>query len=135
MEIAEGFALKIETNLDYNNAIEIVTEKLKEKGFGILTEIDVKETLKKKINVDFKPYHILGACNPPIANRALKENSLIGVFLPCNVVVCDEGDYRTIAAMNPTIIENYLDNPLIKSIADEVFEILSSVLIQIEQHQ
>ncbi len=74
-------------NLGYNEAIEKVIEELKKEGFGVLTEIDVKETLKKKLDVDFKPYKILGACNPPFAYKALQSEEQIGLMLPCNVIV------------------------------------------------
>ena len=133
MEHIEGYALKITTDLEYDRAIEVVTEKLMEKGFGILTEIDVSQTLKTKIDVDFKPYRILGACNPPLANRSLNENNIIGVFLPCNIVVWDDGDQRTVAAMNPEMIGQSLENPEIKSITEEVYNKIVSVLTDIEQ--
>ena len=74
-------------NEDFNKVIERVTEELKNEGFGILTEIDVKETLKKKLDVDFKKYKILGACNPPYAHKALEAEDKIGTMLPCNVIV------------------------------------------------
>ena len=78
---------KVLKGKDFNEAIDQVTAELKKEGFGVLTEIDVKETLKKKIDVDFKKYKILGACNPHFAHKALQSEDKIGVFLPCNVVV------------------------------------------------
>jgi len=83
-----GFSKTID--LPYEQAIEKVTAELKKEGFGVLTFIDVKETLKQKINVDFKKYAILGACNPPIAHRALQEEEEIGLLLPCNVIVYEK---------------------------------------------
>ncbi|NIR96359.1 MAG: DUF302 domain-containing protein, partial [Gammaproteobacteria bacterium] len=77
---------------NFSEAIEKVTSALKEEGFGILTEIDVKETLKKKLDVDFRNYRILGACNPPFAHQALKAEDKIGTMLPCNVIVQDTSD-------------------------------------------
>ncbi|MEO8233017.1 MAG: DUF302 domain-containing protein, partial [Ignavibacteriota bacterium] len=79
------FSKKID--LGFEEAIEKVTEALKSEGFGILTEIDVKETLKKKLDVDFRPYRILGACNPPFAYKALQAEDKVGIMLPCNVIV------------------------------------------------
>lgn len=89
-------------NLGYNEAIEKVTEELKREGFGVLTEIDVKETLKKKLDVDFKPYKILGACNPPFAYKALQSEEQIGLMLPCNVIVyVNEKNETVVAAVDP----------------------------------
>lgn len=85
------FAIKVNSPYDYETAIEKVTDYLKEEGFGILTEIDVKEAIKKKLDLDFKRYKILGVCNPNYAHKALSQEDLIGVFLPCNVVVYEEG--------------------------------------------
>jgi uncharacterized protein (DUF302 family) len=85
-------------NLSYDKAIEKVTEELKKEGFGVLTEIDVKETLKKKLDVDFKPYKILGACNPPNAYKALQAEEQIGLMLPCNVIVYVNDNVETVVA-------------------------------------
>lgn len=82
-------------DLSFEDAIARVTEELKKEGFGILTEIDVQATLKKKLEVDFRPYRILGACNPPFAYKALSAESHIGVYLPCNVIVQDAGNGKT----------------------------------------
>lgn len=89
-------------NLGYNEAIEKVIEELKKEGFGVLTEIDVKETLKKKLDVDFKPYKILGACNPPFAYKSLQAEEQIGLMLPCNVIVyVNDNSETVVAAIDP----------------------------------
>ncbi len=128
MENVSEYALRVETDLNFEQAIEKVTGLLKEQGFGVLTEIDVKETFKKKIDVDFKPYRILGACNPPFAHKALTAEEHIGVLLPCNVAVWDEGDKRVIAAMDPRIMSKIVDNPTIKEVAEEVYNRILKVL-------
>jgi uncharacterized protein (DUF302 family) len=95
-----GFGVTV--NLPYDEATERTRAALKEQGFGVLTEIDVKQTLKAKLNVDFRPYVILGACNPPLAHRALSADVGIGLLLPCNVIVYDNGDNTsTVEAMDP----------------------------------
>ena len=93
---------KIKNGISFENAIEKVTEELKKEGFGVLTEIDIKSTFKKKLDVDMNKYVILGACNPNYAFNALKEDSKLGVFLPCNVIVeeHDNGDIE-VAAVDP----------------------------------
>lgn len=132
MKEIHGYAFQIETDLRFDQAIDVVTQLLKEEGFGILTEIDVQATLKNKIDVDFKPYRILGACNPLFAHRSLKAEGHIGVFLPCNVVVWDEGSYRVIAAMEPKIMSRIMDNQEVETIAEQVSQKLRSVLNKVE---
>lgn len=88
--------------LGFDDAVRLTTEALKREGFGIITEIDVRDTLKKKINVDFRPYRILGACNPALAHEALEIEDKVGTMLPCNVIVQDKGDGNTeVAAIDP----------------------------------
>ena len=89
MKTIGTYALQVTTRLRFEDAIARVTELLAEKGFGVLTEIDVKATLKKKLGLDYKPYKILGACNPHVAHRAQEAEPYVGVLLPCNVVVWD----------------------------------------------
>ncbi|MCB8995510.1 MAG: DUF302 domain-containing protein [Bacteroidales bacterium] len=105
-------------NVGFEEALEKVTEALKHEGFGILTEIDVKATLKNKLNVDFRPYKILGACNPPYAHRALEAENKIGTMLPCNVVVQANSDGTIeVSAIDPLVSMSSVDNPELKEIA------------------
>ena len=92
-----GFSKSVD--LSFEQTIEKVTEELKKEGFGVLTSIDVKETLKKKINVDFKKYTILGACNPPIAHKALLEEEELGLLLPCNIIVYEKDDKTVVSLL------------------------------------
>lgn len=106
--------------LSYADAVEAITAALKEEGFGILTEIDVKATLKKKIDVDFRPYVILGACNPPLAHRALQTEPLLGLLLPCNVIVYDNGDgTAAVSIMDPIQMASVSDNAELRAVAAE----------------
>ena len=116
-------------NLSYDQAIERVTDLLKEEGFGVLTEIDVKDTLKKKLDVDFKKYKILGACNPNFANKALQAEDKIGVMLPCNVIVEENGDGMVeVSAVNPVASMQAVTNEGLQPIADEVRTRLEKVI-------
>lgn len=109
--------------------IEKVTEELKKEGFGVLTEIDVKETLKKKLDVDFRKYKILGACNPPLAYKALSEEENIGVMLPCNVIVQEkEGGVVQVSAINPMESMKAVANPNLEEVASTVSSKLAKVL-------
>jgi len=132
MERIGSYAYKATTSLGFEDAIEKVTALLAEAGFGILTEIDVARTMKKKLNVEFKPYRILGACNPPLAHTALAAESLVGVLLPCNFVVIDEGESRTVAAMNPDVISTMINNEEMIKIASEVGEHIRNVMEQVD---
>ena len=115
--------------LDYPDAVNQVTEALKTEGFGVLTEIDVKATLKKKIDVDFKRYVILGACNPELAHQALSGEPILGVLLPCNVVVMDrDGGGVIVAGFKPTAGFSLVDNPEVAPIAEQVEEKMRRVL-------
>lgn len=116
-------------NLGYEEAIEKVTEELKKEGFGVLTEIDVKATLKKKLDVDFKPYKILGACNPPFAYKSLQAEEQIGLMLPCNVIIYvnDNGE-TVVAAIDPSASMQAIDNQDLVEIADQIKNKLKSVI-------
>ncbi|MEP0862120.1 MAG: DUF302 domain-containing protein [Ignavibacterium sp.] len=116
-------------NLGYNEAIEKVTEELKKEGFGVLTEIDVKETLKKKLDVDFKPYKILGACNPPFAYKALQSEEQIGLMLPCNVIVyVNDNNETVVAAINPIASMQAVKNETLGEVAKTVQGKLKKVI-------
>ena len=121
-----GFSKTVD--MPYEQAIEKVTLELKKEGFGVLTSIDVKETLKQKINVDFKKYAILGACNPPIAHRALQEEEELGLLLPCNVVVYEKDDKTRVSIFDPMVMTWIMENDQMKPIATEVQEKLQRVL-------
>lgn len=114
---------------DFNESIEKVTEALKSEGFGVLTEIDIKATLKKKLDVDFNNYKILGACNPPYAHKALLAENKIGTMLPCNVIVqeLDTGEIE-VSAVNPMASMQAVDNVELKTIAEEITEKLKTVI-------
>ena len=115
--------------MGYDEAVERTTELLAEEGFGILTEIDVKATLKKKLDLDFRRYVILGACNPKLAHQALSGEPLLGVLLPCNIVVMErDGGGVTVAAFKPTAGFSLVDNPEVAPIAEQVEEKMRKVL-------
>ena len=116
-------------NIPFENAIDKVTEELKKEGFGILTEIDVKEILKKKLKVDFRKYRILGACNPLFAYRALQAERLIGTMLPCNVIVQEvENDKTEVSAVDPIASMQAIQNPNLGEVATEVQAKLKKVI-------
>ena len=117
-------------NLPYDRALARTREALASEGFGVLTEIDVAATLKKKLDVTFPPYIILGACNPPLAHRALTAERDIGLLLPCNVVVyaTDEPGKTVVAAMDPIAALELTGNEQIRSVAQEVRQRLERVL-------
>lgn len=121
------FAKKL--NLPFDEAIEKVTAALQAKGFGVLTEIDVKATLKKKLDVDFRNYKILGACNPPFAYKALQAEPLIGAMLPCNVIVQEiEAGKVQVAAIDPVASMQAVQNPNLGEIAGQVQKMLRQVV-------
>ncbi|MBD3166019.1 DUF302 domain-containing protein [bacterium] len=127
--------MRITTPLTFDEAIERVTRTLADQGFGILTEIDVKATLKKKLDVDYKPYTILGACNPTFAHKGLEHETHLGVLLPCNVVVWDEGDHRVIAAMDPAMIPHVIDNEAMKDVAADARTRIERALDAVEKEK
>ena len=116
-------------NLTYEEALKKVTANLKEQGFGVLTEIDIKATLKEKLGVETRPYKILGACNPPFAHRALQAEEEIGLLLPCNVIVYINGTGETVvSALDPVVAMQVVDNPALAEVAEAVREKLVSAI-------
>lgn len=116
-------------DVSFEQAIETVTEELKKEGFGILTEIDVKATLKKKLDVDFRNYKILGACNPPFAHKALQSEDKIGLMLPCNVIVQELPNNKIeVAAVDPVASMAGVENTSLGDVADEIRQKLKRVI-------
>ncbi len=118
--------------LSFDQAVAKITEELKKEGFGILTEIDVQQTLKKKLDVDFRKYRILGACNPPLAYKALQAEDKIGVMLPCNVIVQETPDGTVeVSAVDPIASMQAINNPGLRDLAEEVQGKLRKVIGQL----
>jgi uncharacterized protein (DUF302 family) len=121
-----------EIDLNFEEAIIRVTEELKKEGFGVLTEIDVKATLKKKLDVDFRNYRILGACNPPFAHQALQAEPHIGLMLPCNVVVQEAENGKTlVSAIDPVASMQAVENKSLGHVAEQVKAKLQKVIASI----
>jgi uncharacterized protein (DUF302 family) len=128
-----AYGLRTEVSVPYEQAVETVTAALKEEGFGVLTSIDVKETLKKKLDADFRRYVILGACNPPLAHRALQAEPEIGLLLPCNVVVYETEPGRSaVAAMAPLAALGIVANPELQEVAKDADARLRRVIDTLE---
>ena len=116
-QTAYGFGKHV--NAPYEEAIELTKAALKTQGFGVLTEIDVRKTMQDKLDADFQPYVILGACNPPLAHRALTAELDIGLLLPCNVVVHQEGSGSRVMVMDPEAALGIVQNPVLVEVAAE----------------
>ena len=129
--MVEEISFTIQMSDPYETALEKVTEALKTEGFGVLTEIDVRATLKKKIDADFRPYAILGACNPPLAHKALQSEPIIGLMLPCNVTVEASGDGTLVNLINPRVmmlsIPLLQDNQALEEVANDAYVRLKKV--------
>ncbi len=130
-----AYGIRTQINLPYEKAIESTTAALKDEGFGVLTTIDVKETLKKKLDVDFRRYVILGACNPPIAHKALRAETELGLLLPCNVVVyeADSEDTSVVAVMAPLVALGIIENAELHEAAKEADQRLRRALVALEK--
>ena len=124
-----ALGLKTVLKNGFDEALPRVVEALKGEGFGILTEIDVADTLKKKLDIDFRRYRILGACNPPLAHEALQANLEVGLMLPCNVIVYEQdGGGTAVVAVDPTETAAARENPIVHGVAERVREKLGRVI-------
>lgn len=121
-----GFSRSID--MPFDAAVEKVTTELQKEGFGVLTTIDVQDTLKKKLNVDFKKYKILGACNPAFAHEALQAEEDIGLLLPCNVIVYEKNGQSIVAAFDPMAMTRVTESPAVELIASQVKQRLERVI-------
>ncbi len=129
MDKSKEYAFSTVLNTSYEEAVTKVTDALKEEGFGVLTEIDVKATLKKKLDKEFRKYVILGACNPPYAYRTLQADLDVGLLLPCNVIVYETNDRKAyVSALNPMSALEIMKSEELRKIAEEVSEKLKRVI-------
>jgi uncharacterized protein (DUF302 family) len=130
MEEVMQYYLAKKVSMPFEKALERVKEELQKEGFGVLTEIDVQDTLKKKLDVDFRKYRILGACNPKFAHQALQEEARIGLLLPCNVIIQESGDKDVVevAAIDPAASMQTVANPRLDVIALQVQAKLQKVI-------
>ncbi len=122
------YGMAVRLPLRFADAVPRVREALAAQGFGVLTEIDVRETLRTKLDVDYPDYLILGACNPPLAHRALTVEPRIGLLLPCNVVVRADGDHTVVEALNPEVMVTVADREELAPVAEEATERLRAAL-------
>ena len=122
------YSISTRLSLTYDEALLRVKAALKEEGFGVLTEIDVRETLREKLQVDFRRYDIIGACNPQLAHRALQTELDVGLLLPCNVIVYEDDDGSVVAAFDPEAAMGLADNPGLSEIAREAKDRLRRAL-------
>ena len=126
--------IRAKLNLPYEQAVQKATEALKVEGFGVLTEIDVRATLKQKLNADFRRYVILGACNPALAHRALSANLDVGLLLPCNVTVYEEGEGAVVTAVDPLVMLGVLkDDQAVRAVAEEARVKLQRAIASLKQ--
>ncbi|MGE0058482.1 MAG: DUF302 domain-containing protein [Dehalococcoidia bacterium] len=126
------YGLFVKTPLSYEDVLARTKAALKEQGFGVLTEIDVKATMQEKLGVEFRHYDIIGACNPPLAHRALSTELDIGLLLPCNVVVYEDNDGTTVGALDPGAMMGFTGNDALVPVAAEAKERLQKALSSLE---
>ena len=129
----ERYYFRTDLDLPYSEAVEATREALAGEGFGVLTEIDVKATLKAKLDVEFRPYTILGACNPPLAYRSLQADEEIGLLLPCNVVVQEKDGGARVSAINPEVAMEPVGIVKVEATACEVARKLKNVITALER--
>ena len=135
MDNSQKFGFTRILNMAYEEALITVQEALKEEGFGVLTSIDIHSTLKKKLDVDFRKYMILGACNPPYAFQALQADLDVGLLLPCNVILYETDDHKTyVSAINPVSVLGVIQNEALRNIAESVSVKLQNVIENITQN-
>ncbi len=123
-----SYYISKEVPVSFSEAIDRATDALQKEGFGVLTEIDVQATLKKKLDADFRPYRILGACNPAFAYEALQEEEMVGTMLPCNVIVQERDGVVEVAAVDPIASMRAIENPNLLGIAQQVQARLKAVI-------
>ncbi|WP_372751557.1 DUF302 domain-containing protein [Labilibaculum sp.] len=129
-----GYFISLRTNFKFDDAIDRITRALQTEGFGILTDIDVKSTLREKLDVDFKKYRILGACNPSFAYKAFQVEDQIGIMMPCNVTVIEQDNgHVDISVMDPTAAFNVIENEELQAFAQELKNKLERCLTYLEE--
>jgi uncharacterized protein (DUF302 family) len=131
--MTNDLGIRTKLNLPYEQAVQRTVEALKAEGFGVLTEIDVQATLKQKLNADFRRYVILGACNPPLAHRALSANLDVGLLLPCNVTVYEEDGGSVVTVIDPVVMLSVMqDDKTVRAVAEEARVRLKRVIASLE---
>ncbi len=133
MIVREQYAMTAETRLGFEDAVARTRKELETEGFGVLTEIDVRETMRKKLGIELEPYLILGACNPTFAHQALELEPELGVLLPCNVLVYVRGARTIVSAVDAELMLSIVDNPELAAVAAEVRSRLARVVERVSQ--
>ncbi len=129
----KDYAFRIEVDLAYRETVERVKEELQVEGFGVLTEVDVEKVMEKKLGVRFRPYTIIGACNPPLSSRAFNANLEAGLVLPCNVIIYEQEGHSVVVIADPVTMISTLGDPRLNEVATEARDRLQRVIEQIEK--